>query len=168
MKKKIFVGIDPGTIVTGYGFIKVTEKGFEAIDYGCIRPPSTLKLSDRYLILSNSLEELLDRHACDALIVESQYIRYNPASVLKLGIAKGIAIIAAKKRGLPVYEYSPSKAKQAVVGKGNASKQQVQRMMQYLLKLPRPPEPEDAADALALALCHAQSLQLTVKPPKEL
>lgn len=154
----IIIGIDPGTVVTGYGIVKVDDAGFyAALDYGCIRPPAKLKLSDRYLIIFESLEELLIKYSPDVLVVESQYVHKNPQSAIKLGMARGISILAAKRKGMSVYEYAPSKAKKAVVGNGNASKQQVQGMVQRLLKLSEPPTPEDAADALSLAICHAQS-----------
>jgi crossover junction endodeoxyribonuclease RuvC len=153
----IIIGIDPGTRVTGYGIIRVLEYGYEVLDYGCIRPPPTLKLTDRYLIIFEGVEELLDRHNPKSLIVETQFVQKNPQSAIKLGMARGIVVVAAKKRGMGVYEYAPSKAKRAVAGNGRASKQQVQGMVKQLLGLSCLPEPEDAADALALALCHAQS-----------
>lgn len=163
MKKnqKIIIGIDPGTIVTGYGIIKIIDSNIQVLDYGCIRPPPQLKLSDRYLIIYESLCELIERHCPEVLVVEAQFVQKNPKSALKLGMACGIAILAAKKKKIPVFEVAPLKAKQAVVGNGKASKQQVQKMVQWRLNLPQPPSPPDAADALALALCHAQSSPLS-------
>lgn len=155
----IILGIDPGTLVTGFGIIKCDQGGMYAIDYGCVRPPSTLKLTDRYLIIFEGVEELLERHCPQALVVETQFVQKNAQSAIKLGMARGIIIIAAKRKGIPVYEYSPTKAKSAVVGNGRASKQQVQGMVKLLLNLDSIPTPEDAADALALAICHAQSLR---------
>lgn len=156
----IIIGIDPGTLVTGYGIIKIEGTAFTAIDYGCIRPPPSLKLSDRYLILFDSLEKLLQRYCPEALAVETQFVHKNIQSAMKLGMARGVSIIAAKRRGIPIFEYAPTKAKSAVVGNGRASKQQVQGMVKTLLNLPVLPTPEDAADALALAICHANSLRL--------
>lgn len=153
----IIIGIDPGTIVTGYGIISVSGSLYKAIDYGCIKPPASMKISDRYLIIYNSIEELLEIHRPDILVVETQFMQKNVQSAIKLGMARGVVVLAAKKRGLLVYEYAPTKAKRAVVGNGRASKYQVQRMVKTLLDLPNTPEPEDAADALALALCHAQA-----------
>lgn len=152
----IIIGIDPGTTVTGYGIIKADRPSYSAIDYGCIRPPPNLKLSDRYLIIFESIEELLERHHPDALVVETQYVNRNVQSAIKLGMARGISIIAAKRKGLPVYEYSPTEAKKAVCN-GRASKQQVQGMIQRLLNLAKPP-PYDASDALSLAIRHANKL----------
>lgn len=153
----IIIGIDPGTQITGYGVIEVNGKIFRPIDYGCVRPPRKLKLSDRYLILFNAIEELLQKYRPHALAVETQYVEKNVQSAIKLGMARGAAIIAAKRQGLSVFEYAPTKAKLAVVGNGKASKHQVQGMVKLLLHLQELPTPEDAADALALAICHGQS-----------
>ena len=153
----IIIGIDPGTQITGYGVIVVNGTAFRAIDYGCIRPPAGLKISDRYLIIYNGIEELLLQHKPDALVVETQYVHKNVQSAIKLGMARGVVIVAAKRQGIAVYEYAPSSAKRAVVGNGRASKQQVGHMVKALLNLQEVPTPEDAADALSLAICHAQS-----------
>lgn len=154
---QIILGIDPGTRISGYGLIQVNERGYQPIDYGCIRPPSHLKLSDRYLIIFNSIEELIEQYQPHVLVVETQYVHRNVQSAIKLGMARGIVMVAAKRKGLPVFQYAPTRAKQAVVGNGRASKGQVQGMVQRLLNLASPPHPEDAADALALAICHAQT-----------
>lgn len=156
----IIIGIDPGTQITGYGIIEVTDSTCRAIDYGCIRPPSKLKITDRYLLIFNSVEELLEKYRPHALSIETQFVHKNVQSAIKLGMARGIIIIAAKKRGLPIFEYAPTKAKNAVVGNGRASKQQVQGMVKLLLNLKELPQPEDAADALSLAICHANSARL--------
>lgn len=155
----IIIGIDPGTKVTGYGIIKVVGNIYQVIDYGCIRPPASYKLTDRYLIIYNALEEIIEKYSPDAFVVETQFVQKNIQSAIKLGMARGIAIVAAKKKGIAVFEYAPSKAKQAVVGNGRASKSQVQKMVQVLLKLAEIPTPDDAADALALAICHAHVAQ---------
>jgi crossover junction endodeoxyribonuclease RuvC len=154
-KPSIILGIDPGTRVSGYGLIQLHDHGYDSIDYGCIRPPAHYKLSDRYLIIFNSIVELIEQYKPCALVVETQYVNKNVQSALKLGMARGMALIAAKKNGIPVFEYAPTEAKRAVVGNGKAGKFQVQGMVQSLLKLKEPPHPEDAADALALAICHA-------------
>lgn len=165
---EIIIGIDPGTTTTGYGIIVVEGQGYQALDYGCIRPPAHYKLSDRYLIIFDSIEELLIKFQPTVLAVETQYAPHNRTcnvrSVIKLGMACGIAIVAAKRKGLHVYEYAPAKAKRAVVGNGRASKEQVGSMVQRLLHLPATPIPEDASDALALAICHAQASKINLKP----
>ncbi len=151
------LGIDPGTRITGYGLIKHHHCCFEAIDFGCIRPPTSLDGPQKYLILFNAIDSLLDQYQPDAVSVETQFVYKNVQSAIKLGMARGVVLLAAAKRNIPIYEYAPKKAKLAVVGTGSASKQQVQKMVQFLLKLPMPPQPEDAADALALAICHANT-----------
>ena len=147
---KVILGIDPGTRVTGYGVINEERK---PIDYGCIKPPPKLALSARYHVLFESLEALIERFEPEAIAVESQFVLKNAQSAIKLGMAKGMVYLAGARKNIPIYEFAPKQAKLAVVGSGNASKHQVQKMIQALLCLPKPPEPEDAADALALAIC---------------
>jgi len=151
---RIIIGIDPGTILCGYGVIRAEASSLRVLDYGCIRPPQKEKISQRYLVIFHSIEELLKKYSPDALVVETQYVKHNVQSAIKLGMARGTVMVAAANNGVPVYEYPPSKAKRAVVGTGRASKKQVQHMVKQLLSLPHLPTPEDAADALALAICH--------------
>jgi len=155
-KKRIILGIDPGTRITGYGIIDA-EGG--ALDFGCIRPPPTLDLALRYKIIFEGVEALLERYEPCAVAVESQFVLKNVQSAIKLGMAKGMVYLAAARKSIPVYEFAPKQAKLAVVGHGGASKFQVQKMIQALLRLPNPPEPEDAADALALAICCAHHMR---------
>lgn len=157
---KIILGIDPGTRITGYALIRVSSGKIEPIDFGAIRPRIDLTLPERYLIIFEAVEQLLNLHPVEAVAVETQFVYKNVQSALKLGMARGSILIAAARKKTPIFEYTPKKAKLAVVGNGNASKKQVQDMIQLLLQLPSPPEPEDAADALALAICHANTLTL--------
>lgn len=152
-------GVDPGTRVTGYGVVLFEGGKIIPLDFGCIRPPVKSKLSDKYLIIYNSLKTLIQRHKPGALVVETQFVHKNVQVAIKLGMARGAAIIAGKGENVSVYEYSPTKAKLAVTGIGSASKLQVQTMCQRLLGLKNIPEPADAADALGLAIAHAQSLK---------
>lgn len=160
-KKHIILGIDPGTRITGYGIIEADHHTSIPLDFGCIRPSPSLPLHERYVIIHQGINHLLDAFPIEAVAVETQFVSHNPQSALKLGMARGVAILAATMRKIPVFEYAPKKAKIAVVGNGNASKQQVQRMMQALLNLAELPTPEDAADALAIALCHAHNIKVT-------
>lgn len=153
----VILGVDPGTRVSGYGIIRIQNQSYIPIDYGCIRPPSEFKLSERYLVIYDSIEQLIEKYQPSVLVVEMQFMYKNAQSALKLGMARGAVMLAAKKKGLPIFEYAPTVAKRAVVGNGRASKYQVQGMVQQILKLASPPQPEDAADALALAICHAQA-----------
>lgn len=158
VKNQRTIGIDPGTIITGYGIVdEKGSQGYTAVDYGCIRPPANAPLTSRYLIIYESICSLLDKYTPDALAVETQYVRNNVQSAIKLGMARGMVILAATQRQIPIYEYEPTKAKKAVVGNGRASKQQVNHMVQHLLGLKAPPQPDDASDALALAICHVQA-----------
>ncbi|NGX50310.1 MAG: Crossover junction endodeoxyribonuclease RuvC [Chlamydiae bacterium] len=166
MKKKkiIILGIDPGTRITGYGIIETDFHALIPLDYGCIRPPPKLPLNERYCLIHEGIEHLLDTFPIDVVAIESQFFSRNPQSAMKLGMAKGVAILAATKRKIPVHEYAPTKAKLAVTGSGRASKEQVQRMVQTLLQLASLPTPEDAADALSLAICHANTQKVAYEP----
>lgn len=157
---QIILGIDPGTRITGYGVIRHLGHRSEPLDFGCIRPPAHLPLQDRYHIIFEGLEQIIAKFEPSAIAVESQFVMKNVQSALKLGMAKGMALLAAARYKIPLFEYAPTKAKQAVVGHGGATKFQVQKMIQTLLKLPKLPEPEDAADALALAICCAHHIRL--------
>lgn len=152
----LVMGVDPGTARTGFSIVEQKERFFHAIDYGIIAPCKKLPLSKRYYTIFESLEVLLERHKPQALSVETQFVYKNVQSALKLGMARGAALIAAAKKGIPVFEYSPNKAKSAVVGNGKASKKQVQQMVKVLLHLDKVPA-EDIADSLALAICHLQA-----------
>jgi crossover junction endodeoxyribonuclease RuvC len=163
----IILGIDPGTIVTGYGIISLAHNKITAIDFGCIRPKKT-KLSLRYRYIFEGICELCDLHQPTSISIEKQYVNKNVQSALTLGMAKGACLIAASLREIPVFEYAPSVAKKALVGKGNASKRQIQSMCKHLLSLSQMPEPEDAADALSLALCHIHTLNLPHIQHKEI
>ena len=151
----IILGIDPGTQVTGYGLICEKSSGWEPLDFGCIRPPRKLTLHEKYLAIFEGVEHLIEKYKPSALAVETQFVYKNVQSALKLGMARGVVLLPAAKRKIPIFEYAPRRAKQAIVGTGGASKFQVQKMIQIQLKLSQVPEPADAADALMLALCHA-------------
>lgn len=157
--KQVIIGIDPGTTITGFGIIEVALSGLILIDYGCIKPPAKLKLSERYRIIHESVATLIQKYQPNAMSVELQFVNRNPSSALKLGMARGVIVLAATLKNIEVFEYSPKSAKLAVTGSGNASKHQVQAMIQNQFSLKTPPTPEDAADALALAICHAHAAQ---------
>ncbi len=156
-KPSIILGIDPGTQITGFGIIRNSNPAPQVIDFGCIRPPPRLPASERYLIIFNGIEALIEKYQPDALAIETQFVYRNVQTAMKLGIARGMAILAAARKQISIFEYAPTKAKLAVVGTGAASKEQVQRMVQLLLNLSELPTPDDAADALAIALCHAHT-----------
>ncbi len=154
----IILGIDPGTNVTGYGIIKTCLHKHVLLDFGTICPPKSASLPEKYRVLHEGVLGLIAKHRPDYLAIESQFMYKNPQSALKLGMAKGVIVLAATLRNIETHEYTPKKAKLAVVGKGSAEKLQVQKMIQLLLSLKKPPQ-ADAADALALAICHAHQLK---------
>ena len=151
----IILGIDPGSRVTGFGVIEVNGSRQTYIACGCVRPREA-ELPGRLGEIFRGVDELIARYRPEELAIEQVFMARNAASALKLGHARGAAIVAASARGLLVFEYSARQIKQAVVGTGAAQKVQVQQMVRRLLTLDEAPQ-ADAADALAAALCHAQS-----------
>ena len=163
MHEEIILGVDPGTRITGYGLIRVRGNALEPLDFGTIRPSPELPQEKRYLLIFEGISYLLEKHRPRAVAVETQFVHKNAQSAIKLGMARASVLLAAAKVDVAVHEYAPKKAKLAIVGHGAASKEQVQKMVQMLLKLGTLPEPEDAADALALAVCHANNLRSYVR-----
>lgn len=155
------LGIDPGTIKTGYGLICYDEsrRGMSSLGFGRIVLKEKLSLSERYKILFSEIKEIIFEMKPDVVSLESQFVKINVQSALKLGMAKGIILLAASLADIPVFEYAPTAAKRAVVGKGHAAKQQVQFMISRILSLPdfADGDREDEADAFALAICHIHS-----------
>lgn len=155
----IVLGIDPGTVITGYGIIQVSNEGYKALDFGCICPPKKMQASQKYLTIFEGVSQLIDRFQPNAVSVETQFVYKNVRTALALGMARGAVMIAAARHGIEIFEYAPSQAKLSGVGLGSAKKAQVQYMIQILLNLSQIPEPPDAADALALALCHIHQVK---------
>ncbi len=147
------LGIDPGLRVTGFGVLDKDGQTLNYVASGCIKSP-TGELPERLKLILNSLGEVIAQHQPQQVAVEKVFVNVNPQSTLLLGQARGAAICAAVLANLPVAEYTALQVKQAVVGNGHAKKEQVQEMVQRLLKLSGSPSP-DAADALACAICHA-------------
>lgn len=156
-QSEIILGVDPGSVVTGYGLVQKSGQKLNVLDYGTIRPPKTFKLSDRYLIIHESIYSLVEKWKPTSLSIETQYVAKNVQSALKLGMARCAIMIAAKRHSVAIYSYAPTKAKLAVTGFGSASKEQTQAMVQKLLNLSSTAIPHDASDALALAICHAHA-----------
>jgi crossover junction endodeoxyribonuclease RuvC len=151
----LILGIDPGSIKTGFGIINRIGSATEYVGSGVIRIPKT-ELPARLKVIFQSVCEIIEEYNPDEVAVEQVFMAKSAGSALKLGQARGAAIVAAVSHDLPVFEYEARKVKQSVVGTGAAEKHQVQHMVKALLKLPASPQ-EDAADALAVALCHANS-----------
>jgi crossover junction endodeoxyribonuclease RuvC len=157
----IILGIDPGSRITGYGVIRQVGAKFEYLGSGCIRLQGD-ELAARLQQIFNGVSEIINQFQPTGFAIEQVFMAKNPDSALKLGQARGAAIVAATNNKLPVAEYSARQIKQAVVGKGSADKTQVQHMVTHLLKLSATPQ-ADAADALAVALCHSNTQQSLIR-----
>ena len=154
----IVVGIDPGTATTGYGFIDETPNGaLEAVDYGVITTPAGMAPEKRLKLLYEKLTELFLFHRPQEAAVEKLFFQKNVKTAIAVGQARGVIMLAIAQLEIAVGEYTPLEVKQAVVGYGNADKKQVQEMVKALLELDTIPRPDDAADALAIAICHNNS-----------
>ena len=152
------LGIDPGSETTGYGLIESDGSCHSAVAYAAIRTQSRRPFAVRLFQIYTELSRLLEREKAEVLAIEEVFHAVNVQSALRLGHARGVALLVAAQHALPVFEYSPLEIKSGIVGYGRAEKQQVQSMVQFLLKLPELPPP-DAADALAVAVCHAHQLK---------
>lgn len=161
MRRMRVLGIDPGSEITGWGVIEGDGPRYHVLEYGAIRLPSGQKFSARLLSICTALEDIITRHSPDACAIEDGFLATNVRVTLKLGQVRGVAMLAAERAGLTIQEYSPRLVKQTVVGYGNADKHQVQEMVRVLLSLNVLPEPQDAADALAVAICHFHHAGLT-------
>ena len=156
----IVIGIDPGTANTGFGVVRTAGERLVALDGGVIETPADLPVEKRLARLHESLGELVRWHEPKAMALEDLFFGKNVGSALSVGQARGVAMLAAAEHGLHCYDYTPQAVKKAVCGSGSADKGQVQRMVQTLLMLPELPRPDHAADALAVAICHANGAPL--------
>lgn len=156
----VVLGIDPGTANTGYGVVARHGAGLVALDGGTIETPAQLDAGERLAMIHERVCGLLDAYQPDAMAVEDLYFGSNARSASAVGQARGVVILAAGQRGLPCSSYTPQQVKAAVCGSGRAEKGQVQRMVQRLLALTDLPAPDHAADALAVAICHANGASL--------
>jgi len=151
---KIILGIDPGTIVMGFGLIAVKQKGIELVDMGVLKLSSDSDPYSRLEKIHNKVSELIKKYKANDFAIEAPFFGKNVQSMLKLGRAQGVAIASAMQAGLPICEYSPKKVKQSITGNGNAGKEQVMKMLQQILSFKENPKYFDATDALAVAVCH--------------
>ena len=148
------LGIDPGSETTGWGVIEADGRSYRMVEFGAVRAATGQKFPARLLKIANALEEIIERHRPDACAIEDGFLATNVKVTLKLGQVRGVAMLVAERAAVEVHEYSPRLVKQTVAGHGNAEKFQVQQMVKTLLSLATIPEPHDAADALAVAICH--------------
>ena len=161
----IVLGVDPGTAATGYGVVARARDGaVSLLECGVIRTDARSPLPLRLKTIYEGLGEVLGRHTPTHMAVEGVFYAKNVRTTIVLGHARGVALLAGTMNGLDVAEYSPAEIKNAVTGTGRATKEQVQFMVQRLLRLKEPPRPNDAADGVAVALCHCQSQTLHLMP----
>lgn len=154
----LVLGIDPGTATTGYGLVRQNEDGsLQVVDFGVILTGAGEEMPDRLASLYAQLNELLLLHPPDSSAVEKLFFQKNVRTALSVGQGRGVVLLALAQAGVPVGEYTPNEVKQAVTGYGSADKAQVQEMVRMLLNLESRPTPDDAADALAVAICHLHS-----------
>jgi crossover junction endodeoxyribonuclease RuvC len=151
---QLVLGIDPGVSRCGYGVVRRDGSHFRAVAYGVIRTPPSRELPDRLATLLHELDALIEEYRPAALAVERVLFQVNTRTAMSVGQASGLALALAGRAGIPVVNYSPNEVKLAVAGDGGAGKYEVQQMVMRLLQLAELPDPPDAADALALALCH--------------
>lgn len=155
------IGIDPGTATTGYGLVQeLDDGGLHMVHYGVILTPARQAMPQRLARLYDELEEILKLHRPQSGAVEKLFFQRNVRTAISVGQARGVVLLALARAGVPVAEYTPLEVKQAVTGYGGADKRQVQHMVKALLQLDDVPRPDDAADALAVAICHLHSARL--------
>jgi crossover junction endodeoxyribonuclease RuvC len=154
------LGIDPGTVVMGYGVIESEADETVLVDFGALVVPGHYQTAERLSYLYNELLKIIQRHRPGAVAVEQPFISKNVRSAMAIGRAQAIALLAAAVQGIPSYEYTPAQVKQRVANYGASSKEQIQEMVRLQLGLAEVPQPNDAADALAVAICHVQEMHV--------
>ncbi|MCG0275897.1 MAG: crossover junction endodeoxyribonuclease RuvC [Thermosediminibacteraceae bacterium] len=150
----VIMGIDPGIALSGYGVIWSNGTKFEVIDFGVLKTESRLSIAERLKSIYDGYLNLIETYSPEAIAVEELFFNKNTKTAITVGQARGVALLAAASKSVKIYEYTPLEVKQAIVGYGRAEKFQVQEMVRVLLNLKEVPKPDDAADALAVALCH--------------
>lgn len=153
----VILGIDPGVAIVGYGVVECVGGNFRCLEYGCITTPAHTLLEDRLSEIYDGMTELIARHRPDCMSVEELFFNNNQKTAVDVAQARGVILLAANKARLPIYEYTPLQVKSAVVGYGRAEKQQVMYMVRQYLHMKETPKPDDAADAIAIAICHGST-----------
>ena len=151
------LGLDPGIAIVGFGVIEAESGHYRSLTYGAIRTPAGLPLSERLEIIYDDLTQLLETVQPEAVAVEELFFNTNITTGISVAHGRGILLLVCRQKKIPVYEYTPLQVKQSVVGYGRAEKRQVMEMVRRLLNLTEVPKPDDAADALAIALCHGRA-----------
>lgn len=153
----IILGIDPGIAIVGWGVLDYSGSKFKVLGYGSIQTPATMCTEDRLCAIYRELSAIIEKYNPECMTIEELFWNTNQKTGIRVSEARGVILLCAKQRGLEISEYTPLQVKQAVVGYGRADKKQVISMVTILLGLPKPPKPDDTADALAIAICHAHS-----------
>lgn len=156
----IALGIDPGTALCGYGIVRAADDDMELLICGAIATPAKTPLEQRLLKIYDELSALIHEYKPDTAAVEKLFFSRNTTTALSVGHARGVAMLAIVQANIPLAEYTPNEVKQAVAGYGSADKYQMQQMVRVLLRLDNVPKPDDAADAVAIAICHLQGARL--------
>ena len=153
----IILGIDPGIAIVGWGVLDYAGSKFKVLGYGSIQTPSTMSTEDRLCAIYKELSDIITKYQPECMTIEELFWNTNQKTGIRVSEARGVILLCAKQRGLEISEYTPLQVKQSVVGYGRAEKKQVISMVTMLLGLTKPPKPDDTADALAIAICHAHS-----------
>ena len=153
----IVLGIDPGLAIVGWGVLECSGVRFKPLGYGSIQTPAGMRTEERLAKIYRDLNKIIDHFHPDEMAVEELFFTNNITTGIRVAEARGIILLCGEQKGIPISEYTPMQVKQAVVGYGNATKHQVMEMTKRLLHLDTLPKPDDAADAIAIALCHARS-----------
>lgn len=153
----IILGIDPGIAIVGWGVVDYSGSKFTTLGYGSIETPVGMKTEERLSLIFDGIRELINKYKPSHMAVEELFFNTNQTTGIRVAEARGVIIMCAHKMGVKVFEYTPLQVKQAVVGYGRAEKKQVITMVTMMLGLQKPPKPDDTADALAIAVCHAHS-----------
>lgn len=155
------LGIDPGTAILGWGLVEENGRGLKQLAHGCVKTSSKTPPAERLGLLFSGVREVIRKHRPDQVAVEKLFFGKNAKTAISIGEARGVVLLAAHEEGVPIAEYTPMQVKIAATGYGKAEKAQVQKMVKSLLRLSEIPKPDDAADALAVAICHLNSVKLT-------
>ena len=159
----IILGIDPGIAIVGWGVLEYSGSKFKVLGFGSIQTPSTMSTEDRLCAVYDALKEIIEKYKPDQMAIEELFWNTNQKTGIRVSEARGVTLLCARKHGLKIAEYTPLQVKQAVVGYGRAEKKQVISMVTMLLNLAKPPKPDDTADALALAICHAHASESAIQ-----
>ena len=151
----VILGIDPGYAIVGYGFLKYENYHFSVIDFGAIFTPAGMEFPDRLNVIFEDLSYLMQKYKPEAMAIEKLFFNTNKKTAVDVAQARGVILLTAKQNNCDIFEYTPLQVKQSVVGYGRAEKKQVQEMTKKILCLSSVPKPDDTADALAMAICHA-------------